>query len=112
EDMELQRLQALITGGVTVSDDAVRAAYLVQGTKVKFDYAVVSSEDLKKTINPTDAELQAWFKDNGAKYATAIPETRKIEYASFDASKLPGGKLPVSDADVQAYYTAHAAEYK
>ena len=112
EDMELQRLQALITGGVTVSDDAVRAAYLVQGTKVKFDYAVVSSEDLKKTINPTDAELQAWFKDNGAKYATAIPETRKIEYASFDASKLPGGKQPATDAEIQAYYTAHAAEYK
>ena len=38
--MELNRLQALITGGVTVSDNAVREAYRVQGTKVKFDYAV------------------------------------------------------------------------
>src|SRR6202789_348829 len=37
EDMELQRLQALITGGVTVSAAAVRGAYRVQGTKVKFD---------------------------------------------------------------------------
>jgi peptidyl-prolyl cis-trans isomerase D len=112
EDMELQRLQALITGGVTVSAAAVRDAYRVQGTKVKFDYAVVSSDDLKKTINPTDAELQKYFKDNAAKYAKAIPETRKIDYMSFDASKLPGGKQPISDADIQAYYTAHAAEYK
>jgi peptidyl-prolyl cis-trans isomerase D len=42
QDMELNRLQALITGGVTVSDAAVREAYRTQGMKVKFDYAVVS----------------------------------------------------------------------
>jgi peptidyl-prolyl cis-trans isomerase D len=112
EDMEIQRLQALITGGVTVSDAAVREAYRVQGTKIKFDYAVVSSEDLKKGINPSDAELQTYFQQNAAKYAKAIPETRKIEYIAFDASKLPGGKQAGSDADIQAYYTANAAKYK
>ena len=65
-DMELKRLQALITGGVTVSDNAVRDAYRKQGTKVKFDYAVISADDIKKTINPTDAELQDFFKQNAA----------------------------------------------
>jgi peptidyl-prolyl cis-trans isomerase D len=112
EDMELQRLQALVTGGATVSDTAVREAYRVQGTKVKFDYAVVSAEDLKKTINPSDTDLQAFFKQNAARYANAIPETRKIEYVAFDASKLPGGKAAISDAEVQAYYTGHQADYK
>jgi len=33
QDMELQRLQALITGGVSVSDNAVREAYRQQGTR-------------------------------------------------------------------------------
>jgi peptidyl-prolyl cis-trans isomerase D len=112
EEMELQRLQAMITGGATVSDTAVRETYRVQGTKVKFDYAVISSEDLKKTINPSDADLQKWFKDNGTKYAKSIPETRKIQYLAFDASKLPGGKQPATDAEIQAYYTSRAAEYK
>src|SRR3984957_8216164 len=111
-DMELNRLQALITGGVTVSDNAVREAYKVDGTKVKFDYAVVSTDDLSKTINPSDAELQAFFKTNQARYATAIPETRKIQYVAFDASNLPGGKPVVSDADVQAYYNAHQDQYQ
>jgi peptidyl-prolyl cis-trans isomerase D len=58
-DMELNRLQALITGGVTVSDNAVREAVRVQGTKVKFDFVTMSADDIRKTINPTDAQLQA-----------------------------------------------------
>src|SRR5271168_3006595 len=100
-DMELNRLQALITGGVSVSDNAVREAYRTQGSKVKFDYAVVSGEDLRKTINATDAQLEDFFKKNAARYATAIPETRKIEYVTFGAANLPGGKPQISDADVQ-----------
>src|SRR5580698_6441484 len=111
-DMELNRLQALITGGVSVSDNAVREAYRVDGTKVKFDYAVISSDDVRKTINPSDAELQDFFKKNAAKYANAVPETRKIEYVSFDASNLPGGKPQISDADVLADYNAHKDQYQ
>src|SRR6195256_6042045 len=111
-DMELNRLQALITGGVTVSDNAVREAYKTDGTKVKFDYVVISADDVRKGINPSDADLQAFFKNNAARYATAIPETRKIQYVSFDASNLPGGKPQVSDADVQAYYNAHKDQYQ
>ncbi len=112
QDMELTRLQALITGGVTVSDAAVRAAVLTSGTKVKFDYAVISGDELRKTINPTDAELQTFFKANGTRYATAVPETRKISYISFDANNLPGGKPQVTDADLQQYYKAHQDQYQ
>jgi peptidyl-prolyl cis-trans isomerase D len=112
EDLEIQRLQSLITDGVTVSDKTVAGVYQVQGTKVKFDYAVISAEDVKKTINPSDTELQDFYKQNTARYKDAIPETRKIEYVTFDASKIPGGKPAVSDADIQAYYAAHQAEYK
>src|SRR6185437_4149984 len=73
EDLELQRLEALVTGSVTVSDNAVRTAYLEQGQKVKFTYAVVSGEDIKKSINPSDADLQTFFKQNAARYANAVP---------------------------------------
>jgi len=111
-DIELQRLEALVTGGLTVSDNAVREAFRKDGTKVKFDYAVISSADIKKSINPSDADLEAFFKQNAARYATAAPETRKIAFFSFDASNLPGGKPKVTDADVQAYYNAHQADYK
>jgi peptidyl-prolyl cis-trans isomerase D len=110
-DMELNRLQALITGGVTVSDNAVREAYKTDGTKVKFDYVVISGDDVRKGINPSDADLQTFFKTNATRYATAVPETRKIQYVAFDASNLPGGKPQVSDGEVLAYYNAHKDQY-
>jgi len=112
DDLELQRLQQLVSGGVSVSDSAVRAEYLQSGTKVKFQYAVVSSDDIQKTINPSDADLQAFFKQSAARYVTAMPESRKIQFFSFDSSNVPGGKPAVMDADVQAYYNAHQDQYK
>lgn len=111
-DMEISRLQALITGGASVSDQAVREAYMANGTKVKFDYAVISSDDLAKTINPSDAELQKFFEQSKARYATAMPETRQIAYVAFDASNLPGGKPQVSDAEIQSYYNQHLDQYE
>ena len=112
EQIEIRRLYSMVTGGVTVSDNAVRQKYLVDGTKVKFDYAVILAADVAKGINPTDAELQAFFKTNAARYATAIPETRKIEYVAFGADDMPGGKPAISDAELSAYYNAHIEDYK
>ena len=110
--IEQSRLQAMITGGVTVSDNEVRDSYRVSGTKVKFDYAVISSEEMGKTLNPSDSDLQAFFKQNAPRYATAVPETRKLDYFSFGIDQLPGGKPQVTDAELQAYYDAHKQQYE
>jgi peptidyl-prolyl cis-trans isomerase D len=107
----VQRLHEMVTGGVTVPDNEVREAYRVAGTKVKFDYAVVSSSDIGNSLQPSDSDLQAFFKANAARYATAVPETRKLEYISFGVDDLPGGPPQVSDADIQSYYDAHKADY-
>ena len=83
-----------------------------QATKIKFDYAVVSADDLRKQINPTDAQLQSYFTQNAAKYAQAVPETRKIEYLTLGANAVPSGTPAVSDAEAQQYYQQHADEFK
>ena len=112
KEIEENRLKSMVTGGITVSDSEVRSSYLDQATKIKFDYAVLNATDLEKQINPTDAELQAFFKSNATKYATAIPESRKISYFAFSEGQEPGGTPQVGDADVQQYYNQHLAEYK
>ena len=106
------RLRDLITAGVSVSPEEVRANYVTQGTKIKFDYAVLSADDLRKTINPTDPELEAFFKQNATKYRNADPETRKIAYIGFTDSDLPGGKPQITDGEIQQYYDQNQAQYR
>ena len=112
KEIEEERLKSLITGGVSVSDNDVKQAYLQQATKIKFNYAVLSADDLRKQINPTDAELQTYFKQNATRYAKAIPEQRKVEYIAFNENALPGGVPHVTDAEMQQYYQAHQQQFK
>jgi peptidyl-prolyl cis-trans isomerase D len=111
DEIEINRLETLVTGGVFVSDKEARDSYIQQGTKVKFEYAVLNTDELRKSINPSDAELQTFFKQNAARYKDAIPETRKISYIAFTPEQLPGGASSVSDAEIQQYYTAHQKDY-
>ncbi|HVZ85301.1 MAG TPA: peptidylprolyl isomerase [Terracidiphilus sp.] len=111
-DIVMRRLQSLVTAGVTVSDKDVREAYRKANIKVKFDYAVISSDDLAKTINPSDAELQAYFKKNAAEYAHAVPEQRTITYFAFTPDQVPGGTPQPTQQEIQQYYSQHQSEYQ
>jgi peptidyl-prolyl cis-trans isomerase D len=112
KEIEINRLQSMVTGGVTVSDQDVRAAYLEQGTKIKFDYAVINAEDLRKQINPTDAELQTFFKQNAARYKDAIAETRKLDYFVLHQTDVPGGAPSVTSDQVAQYYQQHQKDFQ
>jgi len=105
------RLRSLITAGVTVSDADVREAYRQQNITIKFDYAVISADDLRKTINPSDSDLEAFFKKNAARYASAVPEQRKITYFAFTPNELPGGTPQPTQQEIQQYFNAHLSEY-
>jgi peptidyl-prolyl cis-trans isomerase D len=105
------RLRDLISGGVTISDSEVRDAELKQDTKIKFQYAVLSADELRKTINPTDTELETFYKQNAAKYKDADPETRKIQYVNITDTELPGGKPQISQAEIQQYYNQNQQQY-
>jgi len=90
----------------------VRESYLKQNIKIKFDYAVISSDDVSKAINPSDSELEAFFKKNAARYAQAVPEERKITYFAFTANQIPGGVPQPTQQQVQQYYNEHLSDYQ
>jgi peptidyl-prolyl cis-trans isomerase D len=112
DEITVRRLQALITAGVTVSDQEVRELYLKANIKIKFDYAVISAEDLRKTINPSDSDLEAFFKKNAAQYAQAVPEERKITYFAFTQEQVPGGVPQPTQQQIQQYYNDHLSDYQ
>ena len=112
KEIEIDRLEAAVTGGISVSDQQVQDTYRQQGTKIKFDYAVLNSDDLSKQINPTEAELQKFFTENAARYKDAVPEMRTLTYIAFNRDQAPGGEPKVTDQEVADYYQAHQKDYQ
>jgi peptidyl-prolyl cis-trans isomerase D len=110
-EITARRLQAFITAGVTVGDQEVREAYRKANIKIKFDYAVISADELRKTINPSDSDLEAFFKKNAARYAQAVPEERKITFFAFTLNQVPGGVPQPSQQAIQQYYNEHQSDY-
>jgi peptidyl-prolyl cis-trans isomerase D len=111
DDIVVHRLEALITAGVAVSDEEVRDQYRRSNSKIRFEYAVISADDLKTQINPPDSQLAGFFKTNAARYAAAVPEERRITYFAFTPNQLPGGVPQPSQQEIQQYFNAHQADY-
>jgi peptidyl-prolyl cis-trans isomerase D len=110
-ELTLRKLRTVIGAGVFISDAEVHNAFVKVKTKVKFDYAVLSTADLEKTVTVDDAELHAFYEKNQQQFANTIPEQRKIKFVVVDPARLPNA-AKVSNDELQAYYRQHAAEYR
>ncbi len=110
-DILLDKFRNLITGSVLVSDAEVRREFEKQNVKVKFDYAVLRKDDLLKQIQPTEAELKAFYERNKASYNNSIPEKRKVRYVVLDTAKVEAG-TSVSHEELQTYYDQHREDYR
>jgi peptidyl-prolyl cis-trans isomerase D len=108
-EIMIGKLQALITGGASVSDASIRKEFDKQNTKVKFDYAVLKQDDIQKGLHPTEQELKAFYDSHQKSYANSIPEKRKVKYATIDPGKV---QVEVTREDLQSYYDQHRDQYR
>jgi peptidyl-prolyl cis-trans isomerase D len=105
------KLRNLIGGGAMVTEADVRQAFEKQGTKVKFDYAVLTKDSIVKELHPGEVELKAYYDRNKQQYNNSIPEKRKIGYVVVDTSKI-AAETSVTQQDLQAYYAQHRDEFR
>lgn len=111
DDIMLTKLQALIAGSATVSESETHAQFLKQNSKVRFEYAVLKQDDLRKGLHPTDEELKAFYESHKTSYANSIPEKRKVKYALIDNGKA-AADVQVTADDLRAYYDQHRDQYR
>jgi peptidyl-prolyl cis-trans isomerase D len=111
KEILISKLQALITGSASVSDAAVRQEFDKQNTKVKFEYAVLKQDDIKKGLHPTAEELKAFYDSHLKSYANSIPEQRKVKYATIDLAKI-ASEVQVTQDELQSYYNQHRDQYR
>jgi peptidyl-prolyl cis-trans isomerase D len=111
DDIMLTKLQALISGSASVSEAEIHAQFIKENSKVKFDYAVLKQDDLRKALHPTDEELKAFYESHKTTYANSIPEKRKVKYAVIDTAKAESG-VQVTPDDLRSYYDQHRDQYR
>jgi peptidyl-prolyl cis-trans isomerase D len=111
KEILISKLQALITGSASVSDAAIRQEFDKQNTKVKFEYAVLNQDDIKKGLHPTTEELKSFYDSHQKNYANSVPEKRKVKYAMIDLAKISNG-VQVTPDELQSYYNQHRDQYR
>ena len=111
KEILIGKVQALITSSASVTDAAIRQEFTKENTKVKFEYAVLNQDDIKKGLHPTTEELKAYYDSHQKSYANSIPEKRKIKYLVLDTGKIQSG-VQVTHDDLQAYYNQHRDQYR
>ncbi len=110
-DLLLNKLRTAVQGPVSVSKQDIEQEYKKENTKVKFEYAVVSIDDLTKQIKPTEADLKSFYEAHQQEYTNSIPEKRQVQYVIIDNSKL-AGQVQVTNADLQSYYRDRQDQYR
>jgi peptidyl-prolyl cis-trans isomerase D len=109
KQITIDKLRTALEGGVAVSNAELEEQFKQENTKVKFDYAVLSLDDVAKTVNPTDAELRAYYERMKPQLTNSIPEQRKAKYILVD---FANAGVRVSQADLENYYKQHQDEFR
>ncbi len=111
QDLLIRKLRAAVEGPITVSDQDIAAAYQQENTKVKFDYAVLTTDDVEKQVKPSDAELKTYFDQHKQMYVNSIPEKRSARYIVIDTAQM-AKQVQVTPQELQSYYNPHRDEYR
>ncbi len=102
-----QRLQALITGGATVSPAEVQQAWEAERSRVKVGYLLIAT-GTGDGLQVTDAELEAYHKAHPAEFTQ--PERRRVLAAVLPTASVPAPA--VSDADIEAAFKARRSQFE
>jgi peptidyl-prolyl cis-trans isomerase D len=109
DDMLMEKFRLLVTSSISVTPAEIENEFRRRNEKVQIEYALVKPTELASSIQPTDAELSAYYNKNASRYQ--VPEKRSARYALLDLAKLRES-TQVSDDDLRAYYNAHIDQYK
>jgi peptidyl-prolyl cis-trans isomerase D len=110
-DIMLTKLQAFISGSANVSEAEIHDLFIKQNSKVKFDYAILKQDDLRKGLHPTDEELKAFYESHKQTYANSVPEKRKVKYSVVETAKEEAS-VQITQDDLRTYYDQHRAQYQ
>ncbi|MFN2530636.1 MAG: SurA N-terminal domain-containing protein [Pyrinomonadaceae bacterium] len=110
DEIAQDKLRALVSASVTVSDDEVQEDYKRKNTTFDVSYVVVSADKLADKIQLSDDELKKYYDEHKTDYRYLEPQKR-IRYIYIDQEKA-GSKLQISDKDLHDEYDKLTPEHR
>jgi peptidyl-prolyl cis-trans isomerase D len=104
------KLKAFVSASVNVSDDEVQEEYKKRNTSFAVSYVVISADKLAEKIQPSDADLRAYYDAHKTDLRYLEPQ-KKIKYIFIDTDKV-GSKLQISDQELKAEYDQLQPQFK
>ncbi len=102
-----QKLSAMITDTVVVSDLEARQWYTHANTRMAVDYLLVEPKNFSAAM-PSDQEIDQYYKDHGKDYQS--PVQRKAVYLEFSPADYLG-KATVTKEQVAEFYAENKARF-
>lgn len=76
--------------------------------KREVQVALFKTADFASKVSPSDADIEAWYKDHAALYQA--PEQAQVEYVVLDLDAVKKGIVP-NEQDLQTYYKENAERF-
>jgi peptidyl-prolyl cis-trans isomerase D len=104
----LEKLQAALTGWITVPDSDVLQEFKKRNEKVKLAVVNFPADKFRDGLTATDAEIAAYFDAHKASYR--VPEKRKVRYLTIDQESMRQ-KATVTGQQIERAYNDNIQQY-
>ncbi len=105
-DLSVRQVEAGVTTTGFATKSVVDVALNAFFERREVQVVNFAAGDFASRINPTDAELDAFYKANEAMFQS--PEQASIEYVVLDLDSVKKG-ISISESDLKSYYDQNAA---
>jgi peptidyl-prolyl cis-trans isomerase D len=95
------RMRDVALEGTVVTQPEIEQEFRQQNQKVKIEYVKITGDKYRKDVQPTEEQMQNFFKNNASQYQ--IPEKRDLAILIADQTKLEQSVNP-TDAELQRAY--------
>lgn len=106
--MMIEKLSALVTGSVKISDQEAMEWFNWANASVDIDF-VLFDPDAYKDINPSLEETKTFFEGHKEKYKTEAMV--KVRYLYFNPDTY-ASRMTISDEELQEYYNENREAFK
>lgn len=110
EELMMRQVQAGLMGTVIAPTTAVSSAMDAMFQQREVQLQRFDTQDYLAKVNPTDADLEAYYKDPAHSAEFQTPEKADIEYVVLDLESVKKG-ISVSEDELKKYYTQNEKSY-